>query len=297
MIKIGRFILCIVLSLGFHSMAWSQTNRTYQQEIDQWDQSRKQSLIAENGWLNLVGLYWLEEGRNSFGSDSSNKLVFPKGSIAAHAGYFERNGNLVKIVMEKEVPVEIKGKQMEEALIFDYEKGIEPTVSFGNLRWTIIKRENKIGVRLRDVKSSLVLSFNGIARFAPDTNLRVVALLQKERQPGLISITNVLGQTSLQPSPGLLQFTLHQQTFAFQVLEEGDELFIIFGDATNGKSTYPSGRFVYARKPGPDGKTVLDFNKAFNPPCAFTHFATCPLPPRQNQLAIEINAGEKLYEH
>jgi uncharacterized protein len=121
----------------------------------------------------------------------------------------------------------------------------------------------------------------------------VEATLEKNSEVRSISITNVLGQTSAQASPGRLAFTLNGQRYTLDALEEGKELFIIFADETSGNGTYPSGRFVYAEKQGPDGKTTLDFNKAYNPPCAFTPYATCPLPPKQNFLPIAVTAGEK----
>lgn len=268
----------------------------YQQAIEGWHNKRIESLKAESGWLNLVGLFWLEEGKNTFGSDKQNNIVFPTGSIAAQAGYFERKGNTVKLIVAEGVNITINGKPIKEAIVFHPDTVRTPTTVAGNLKWTIIKRDNKIGIRLRDIKSPAVAAFKGIERFAVDSTWKIEASLQAAPKAS-IAITNVLGQTNEQQSPGKLLFTINGKQYSLDALEEGNELFIIFGDATSGKTTYPAGRFLYATKPGANGKTILDFNKAYNPPCAFTDFATCPLPPKQNILPIAFTVGEKDFDH
>jgi len=269
---------------------------SYKTTIDNWHTKRIESLKAENGWLNLVGLFWLEEGNNTFGSDKQNSIVFPAGSIAAKAGYFERKGNTVKLIVAEGANITVNGKPIKEAIVFHSDSLRTPTAVTGNLKWTIIKRDNKIGIRLRDIKSPAIAAFKGIERFAVDSNWQIEATLQTAPKAS-IAITNVLWQTNEQQSPGKLLFTINGKQYSLDALEEGNELFIIFGDATSGKTTYPAGRFLYAKKPDANGKTILDFNKAYNPPCAFTDFATCPLPPKQNILPIAITAGEKDFGH
>lgn len=282
----GLTLLAIVVN--------AQSN--YQQAIDNWHNKRIESLKAENGWLNLVGLFWLEEGKNTFGSDQQNNIVFPTGSIAAQAGYFERKGNTVKLIVADGANITINGKPTKEATVFHPDSLRTPTAVAGNLKWTIIKRDNKIGIRLRDIKSPAIAEFKGVERFVVDSTWKVEATLQPAPKAS-IAITNVLGQTNEQQSPGKLLFTINGKQYSLDALEEGNELFIIFGDATSGKTTYPAGRFLYANMPDANGKTILDFNKAYNPPCAFTDFATCPLPPKQNILPIAIAAGEKDFGH
>lgn len=293
MLRSALSLLCTILSASL----FAQSSAAYKAEIDVWHENRIKDLKAENGWLNLAGLFWLNEGRNSFGAGKGNDLVFPAGKIAEQAGYFERKGTEVKLVVTGDNDVLAGGQPVKEALIFQPGQPKPVVVSRGPLRWTIIKRDDKLGVRLRDLKSAQLDSFTGIPRFPVDSNWRTTAKLEANAIPKTIPITNVLGQTNQLPSPGKLVFTLQGKTWSLDALEEGDELFIIFGDATNGDETYPSGRFVYAKKPGADGLTVLDFNKAYNPPCAFTPYATCPLPPRQNQLPINVTAGELKYGH
>ncbi|MDO6432843.1 DUF1684 domain-containing protein [Flavitalea sp. BT771] len=296
MLRLYRLLLSII-SLLWAGDLLAQTTVSYAREIEAWHVSRINSLRSADGWLNLAGLYWLEEGKNSFGSDPGNKIVFPKASIAGSAGYFERNGNTVKIVVQDNVDIKVNGIAVKEAVIYDKDPGRPPVVSHGSLRWTIIRRDDRIGVRLRDVESPLALGFKDIDRYPVDSTWRIVVTLRKETYPQTIAITNVLGQTSQQQTPGKLVFTIGGKQYSLDALEEGDHLFIIFADATSGKTTYPSGRFLYVNKPDADGATFIDFNKAFNPPCAFTPYATCPLPPNQNVLDLEITAGEKDYGH
>ena len=281
----------LVLFASISSIAQASAN--YQRELDTWVAGRNADLKADNGWLNLVGLHWLSEGRSTFGSGAGSNIVFPANSIAENAGYFERSGNTVRLIAEGNAGIQVDGKPVTEAVIFA--PGMEdiPVVSSGSLRWSVIKREDKIGVRVRDLSSPLAASFTGTERFAADEKWVIPAKLQATTAS--ISITNIIGQTTTQKSPGKLVFSIDGKQYTLDALEEGDELFMVFGDATSGEATYPSGRFVYAKKPGADGNTVIDFNKAYNPPCAFTNYATCPLPPSQNVLPVAVTAGEKNY--
>lgn len=276
----------------------AQSGTTYAREVERWHTDRIRSLKAPDGWLNLVGLYWLEEGRNSFGSDPANKIVFPAGTIAGTAGFFERKGTTVRLVVTGPVEITIDGRPVKEAIVFDKDSLREPVLACGNLRWTIIRRDDKLGIRLRNLNSGLVTSFKDIDRYPVDSAWRIDAVFRPAAVPGTIAITNVIGQTSQQHSPGKLVFTIHQHQYTLDALDEGKELFIVFADETNGKTTYPSGRFIAVARPStPANTTVIDFNEAYNPPCAFTNYATCPLPPKENVLPIAIEAGEKDFGH
>jgi hypothetical protein len=291
-----RFVLAILVT-AICGIAQAQDNPAYQQEIENWHAQRINNLKAENGWLNLVGLYWLDEGKNSFGSSKENKVVFPVGTIAEKAGYFVRAGNTVKLVPAEHADIKINNKGVSGEVVIFNDSSRALAASSGDLRWTIIKRDNRIGVRLRNLKSATALNFKGVDRFTVYPFWKIAASLQKENHPGTILITNVLGQTNAQQSPGKLVFTVNGKPYSLDALEEGDELFVIFADSTSGNSTYPSGRFLSVKKPGSDGTTIIDFNKAYNPPCAFTDFATCPLPPKQNVLSLAVTAGEKYSGH
>lgn len=268
--------------------------QSYQDDIKSWYQSRETSLTAENGWLNLVGLLWLEEGRNTFGSGGKVNIKFPKGTIPSEAGYFELQNGIVTQYAARGIALQVAGKESDKAIIFDSAANIAPVSAYKDLRWTIIKRGTKVGVRLRNVNSQAVTAFKGIEHFPVDSTWKVTATLRKAGLTN-ISITNVLGQVNAQNSPGKLYFAINGKEYTLDALEEGGKLFIIFGDETSGSTTYPAGRFLSAEKTTDGGKTVLDFNKAYNPPCAFSDFATCPLPPKQNILPVAITAGEKNY--
>jgi uncharacterized protein (DUF1684 family) len=290
-------IFNLFFSLFIISTAFGQS--TYNNEIEQWKIKRVNSLKSDNGWLNLAGLFWLEEGKNSFGSASNNQIIFPKGSIAHNAGNFILESQTVKLNAAKGVAIKINDQlATSDEIVFSKELDKPVAMSYGSLHWTIIKREDKIGIRLRDYNSPLAKTFTGAERFPTDSNWKFDAVLQEPITPSTIPITNVLGQIIQMKFLGKLVFKIKEQTISLDAVEEGQELFVIFGDLTNKKETYGAGRFLYAPKPDASGKIVVDFNKAFNPPCAFTPYATCPLPPKQNILPIAITAGEKTFmEH
>ncbi|MDD2792556.1 MAG: DUF1684 domain-containing protein [Sediminibacterium sp.] len=287
------FVL-IILAMGLGADA--QTG-TYAAEIEQWVKGRYAALKnTKSGWLNLAGLYWLEEGKNSFGTAAGNKIVFPKGTIAAKAGYFELNNGKVTLVPEKGVAIQVNGRPITRELIYSKDSLRSAVSSYGSLHWTIIRREDRIGIRLRNDLNESLLHFKSIDRYPADTAWKLEAVLKEPLFPTSIPIKNVLGQTIQMKLLGKLIFTIQGKVFSLDAVGEGDdELFVIFGDATNTHTTYGAGRFMYVPKPDASGKTILDFNKAFNPPCAFTPFATCPLPPQQNVLPVAVTAGEKDY--
>ena len=290
-------LFCLLLSTGFiHS-----DDPVYTQQLAQWHQKRVASLRSESGWLNLAGLFWLKEGDNSVGGDTGNDLAFPSGKVPNRLGTFHLQNGTVQFEPAPEVVVLTNGAGtdarplLKAETIFSADSRRPVTLQHGSLRWFVIKRGNKYGVRLRDLESPTLTDFHGIDRFPADESWRVKARLAPPPSPRTIPILDVLGLISQQPLAGTLVFERAGQTYKLDAVSEGEKLFILFGDATNAKDTYGSGRFLYADLPGADGSTTLDFNQAINPPCAFTPFATCPLPPKQNKLAVLINAGEKRY--
>lgn len=270
----------------------------YREKIDQWHQDRVASLKSENGWLNLAGLFWLSEGKNSLGLGPAFDVAFPVDKAPADLGLLYLEKGEVRYVPKAGALVLANGKPITEplAVFRPSEKAI--VLAHGSLRWFIIKRGPRYGIRLRDLASPYLNDFRGIDRFPIDKTWRIQARLEIPTTPKTIPILDVLGLSSQQPLAGTLVFERAGKIYRLDAVNEGDELFILFGDATNAHETYGSGRFLYAEKPGPDGLTTLDFNKAINPPCAFTPYATCPLPPKQNKLTLTVNAGEKRYgEH
>jgi uncharacterized protein (DUF1684 family) len=269
----------------------------YKLEIDTWHSGRVERLKAPTGWLSVAGLFWLNDGINTFGSDSTNDLIFPKDKVAGKAGSFLVKEGLVTLVPAKDAAITINGINAVTQVVFhpDTSANKTPQMASGSLTWFVIQRDDLLGIRLRDSQSEEVAKFTGIERYPVDPAWKVEATLEPSVPGATIDITNILGQTAAQPSPGALVFTINGNEHRLEAVLEGEELFMIYGDPTNGKETYGSGRYVYCKVPGPDGKTILDFNKSTNPPCAFTPYATCPLPPKQNILTVEVTAGEKNY--
>ncbi len=274
----------------------------YREQLDQWHRQRVESLKSENGWLNLAGLFWLKEGQNTVGADPGNDLTFPSDKAPAKLGVIRLNKGVVQFEAAPEVVVQTDGQPLlGDKIVFSPTLAKPVTLAHGSLRWFVIKRGNRYAVRLRDLESPLLREFSGIDRFPIDDSYRVKARLERPTEPRTIPILDVTGQTSQQPLAGTLVFELGGKTYRLDAVGEGsDKLFILFGDGTNTHETYGSGRFLYADKPtqsdaSGNGLTTLDFNQSINPPCAFTPFATCPLPPKQNRLTVRIPAGEKRY--
>lgn len=294
MMNLKRYLLAGVALAAFAGFRW---DTPYETEIQQWHQQREAALRKEDGWLNLAGLFWLTEGKNSFGADDKNAIVFPRGKSDARLGYLVLSQDSVTLEAAPKAQITHQGKPVKKMTIFGPSAPQPIVLEHQSLRWVIIKRGNRYGVRLRDLKSPLLASFKGIETFPVDPAWRVEARLVPSDTVRHIPITDVLGMTHPEESPGTLVFEVAGQTHRLDAVKSGDKLFILFSDPTNASESYATGRFLYADKPGADGKTILDFNKAINPPCAFTDFATCPLPPRQNRLAVAVRAGEKRYGH
>jgi uncharacterized protein len=272
---------------------------TFPADIQKYRSDREARLRREDGWLTLVGLFWLDPGANTFGSAKTNKIVMPA-KAPAQMGTLSLAGDHVTLTPDPSAALSVDGKRVTapvELLPDTNEKG--PTrVNVGGMHFLVIKRGERYGIRVRDPENPARVHFKGLDFYEPDPRWRVTARVEPHDPPRKISITNIVGMTSEEASPGSLVFDLNGQTYRLDpILEEGsDDLFIIFRDATSRDSTYPAGRYLYASPPGPDGKVILDFNKAYNPPCAFTPFATCPLPPLQNRLPVRVEAGEKKYK-
>jgi uncharacterized protein len=288
-----KFIFLLTVCAALTAFKGVNDDTGYVNELKAWHQKRIESLKAESGWLNLAGLFWLEEGKNSFGTDPKNNVVFPAGKSLPLLGSFTLKNGEVWVDIEPGAKVTVNNEPITSLKIFPVEN--YTVLASGSLRWFVIKRGNKYGIRLRDLESPELQHFAGVKTYPIDQKWRVEAKLEPAAADKKIAITDVTGQTSLQTSPGTLVFTLDGKEYRLDAVESEEQLFILFADKTSGKETYGAGRFLYAERPNSKGITVLDFNKSINPPCAFTTFATCPLPPKQNRLSIAITAGEKNY--
>ena len=253
---------------------------SYESEIEAWRAQRESNLKADNGWLTVAGLFWLKEGRNTFGAADSNDIVLPNGP--AHAGAFELHAGRVTGALAGQPPRPLKPDSEEPADV----------IVIKDLTLFAIKRGDRYGIRLRDKNSSFRRDFSKLHWYPVKESARITARFVATGEK--ITIPNVLGQNEEEPSPGYAVFQWDGHEQRLYPTQEEDQFFFVFRDLTAGKETYPAGRFLYADMPR-NGSVVLDFNKAYNPPCAFTPYATCPLPPPQNRMRVRIEAGELKY--
>jgi len=293
--KLKPFIIAGFISLVlFPNCSDSrQEKSTYKEKIHKWQKDRLKNLKAEDGWLNLAGLYWLEKGENTIGSDSTNNIVFP-GKAPKHLGTVHLQNNKITFRAEEDAIVaNMKGEKID-ATVMNHDQQDETTIlQHGPLRWFVIKRGDKFGIRLRDLQSPLLDKVDSIPSFPVNRKWKIEAEFIPYKEDKYMEIPNVLGNTSREKIHGELQFEIKGETYTLNPLGDRDHLFVVFGDQTNAEQTYGGGRFLSVAAPDEDNKVHLDFNKAYNPPCAFTPYATCPLPPSQNRLSVEVKAGEK----
>lgn len=270
---------------------------TYTAEVDAWHAQRLAALRSDTGWLTLAGLHRLEPGTHSLGRAPDNDIVLPA-SPAPHLGTLTIADDQLRFTAADGATVTVFEQEPPEAvadltLACDAE-GSPTVLTSGSLLFHVIDRSGELFLRVRDRNSPILRNFRGIDRFPVDPRYRVTARLIPDTA-GSINITNVLGQIETSPCPGQLEFTLLGQTLRLRPTTESDgSLFFVFGDTTNSSTTYGAGRFLSADPIGDDGTVVLDFNRARNPYCAFSEYATCPLPPAGNRLPIAIEAGEKI---
>jgi uncharacterized protein (DUF1684 family) len=261
--------------------------------------------MEPDGWLTLVGLFWLREGPNTFGSDPSNDFVYAGSDTPPLLGTFTLDrgtGDDPATVRFEVAPgVQVLSDQSEPVTfvaMLPREGGQPVVLEHGTVQWFVMRRGPDYALRVRDSQSPVRMEFEGIERFPTVTGWRLPARFVPHDPPDTIQIPNILGTVNATPSPGSVVFEVDGDRFELAMWKDSDDpanFFTAFADATNGEDTYGGGRFIWVDAPDEYGRTVIDFNKAYNPPCVFTDFATCPLPPPQNRLAIAIGAGERTY--
>jgi uncharacterized protein (DUF1684 family) len=291
--RAGALLLCLAMAPSAPQPA-PPADGSYDKEIETWRQAREARLRSDEGWLTVAGLFWLDEGDNTFGSDPQAKVVLPAHSAPARAGLFRVHGKKVTVVPAPGVKITLDGHPIAEKDLRSDVPGPYDVLALGDLRFFAIERSGKMAIRLRDLRSPARREFAGTRWFPIRKEYRVVGRFVPHPSPRQLSIPNVLGMVESMESPGVVVFHLQGQELRLEPVyetPERNELFFIFRDRTSGKESYGAGRFVYADNPR-DGQVVLDFNKAYTPPCAFTRFATCPLPPKGNHLPLRIEAGE-----
>jgi hypothetical protein len=268
------------------------------QQVLQWQQKRLASLTAPNGWLSLIGLEWLNEGSNRIGSAADNDIVLTAGP--AHLGVvtLSKEGAM-HIVLDQDSGATIDGKPVHEANLVDdlHASDASPAtlVAFGSANFFVIDRDGRKALRIKDSQAETRTHFLGLDYFPIDPSWRIVADWVPFDPPHELEVGSVLGTINKEKVPGKAVFQRDGHTYELlPIQEEPDSLFFVIADRTSGHETYGAARFLYADLPK-DGKVVLDFNRAYNPPCAFTPYATCPLAPPENRMDLRVTAGEKNY--
>ena len=294
--SISSFILIIslfVLLFACNSSTPVITDEAaYVESIKEWQEQRIERLKSKNGWLSLAGLFWLEEGENSFGSDSKNDIVFPE-KAGAFCGTLVLDGGSVTLSVSEGVEITLKDSLVTEMGLLDDQSGNTTRLQQGDLAWYIVKRGERYGIRLRDHKHPRIDELDHIPSYPIQTSYVVEATLEPFDSPKTMTVATPLeGFTETYECPGTLNFEINGKKLTLHPFTSGNGYFLVIADETSALDTYGAGRFMYA-SPDSTGRIILDFNKAYNPPCAFSPFATCPMPPRENFLPAAIEAGEK----
>ncbi len=280
----------------------TQERVAFDNGLEEWRAQRYDDLREPDGYLSLAGLFWLEEGEHTFGSDSSNSIVFPA-HAPAHIGTFVVQDSIVTMRVDSDAVVTVEGQPVVERVMVDDSHDSVSVAHLDALNWRVILRSRGIALRLLDTESEARKNFGGVDFFRPDIAWRLEARFEPYDPPREIDMPSITGVPEKEIVPGAVVFEVDSDEYRLDVTgHPGDEqYFVVFGDATNGRETYGGGRFVWidAEDPstgsGQAGNITIDFNRAYNPPCVFSPFATCPLPPPENRLPIRVEAGELTY--
>ena len=264
----------------------------YEASFDKWKADLVEDL--KQNWLPLVGLFWLKAGDNTFGTDNANSIVLPQASAPARGGVFTLEGKDVNVKFATGTAATVDGKPVTTAKL-DPDTGGHPSViALGTLRMHVIRRGERVGIRVKDLASPAVKNYRGSEFYPLNPAFRVTATWIPSDGKKMVDVPNVLGDVTPTPVAGEAHFKIAGQELTLQALggDPGKGLFFIFKDQTSKTETYPPGRFLDTGAVA-NNTVVLDFNEAYNPPCAVTPYATCPLPPKDNRLPVAIPAGEK----
>ena len=272
-----------------------QAAPTYKQDAEKWRADYAKDLLRPEGWLSVAGLFWLKQGTNTLGSAADSTVVLPPRVAPAKVGTLELAGDKVTLRVLSPSFVLLNGATAPaEAPLAADVTGKPDKLKVGDVTFNVIQRGERTGIRLYDPKCEGRLAYKGLHWYPADPKWIIKALFVPYDPPKAGTITNVLGDKTPVSIPGYVIFKVNGVECKLDAQDEDGGLFLNFQDATSGKFTYPAGRFLDAPKPV-DGVVTIDFNKTTNPPCAYTGYATCPLPPPGNRLSVEIKAGEKRY--
>jgi hypothetical protein len=267
----------------------------YEPQIAAFRQEREQSLREPDSWLTLVGLFWLREGRNSVGSGGDNQVVLPQGKAPETAGVLVVEQGKARIEVASGVSITHEGQPVTELKLEDDSGGNPTILKHGPLQFYVIERSGRLAVRVKDCESEALRNFTGLDYYPAAEDWRIEAQFEPYEEAVELEMPNYLGAPTQETSPGALVFEIEGTTYRTDAISDGPSHFLVFADSTNGSETYGGGRFLRVELPDEAAPVTLDFNKAYNPPCVFTPYATCPLPPPQNKLTASVRAGEKAY--
>lgn len=276
----------------------SAENAAFNAAQHAWRAQRKAELLQPDGWTSLVGLHWIDPGSHYLGSDADNGIRLAAGP--AHLGMLTLKGETLRFSPESKVAVTLDGQPFKRgvALRTDGDPAGPSVIGFdeGKGLATVIKRGNRYALRVKHADAPTRTGFAGLEYWPADRAWQVPARFVAHPAGKTLDVVNIIGTTEPVPNPGAVEFEREGSTYRLEALDEGDgKLFLILADRTSGHGSYGAGRYLYAGLPDREGRVMLDFNQAYNPPCAFTSFATCPLPPPENRLDLRITAGEKTY--
>lgn len=277
-----RFLIGIMVLAWFAAANSSNVPQSYYDSIRHWQQQRDMRLRAPDSWLALAGLFWLDRGKSStIGSAGSNDFVLPKGSAPPFVGRLSLEGGQV-----------IFTRPDGSKIALSDDENTPEVVHAGSVSFFVIRRGDRFGIRVKDSASPVLKNFHGLKYFPINPDFRFEARFVPD--PKKIPILNIIGQTDFEESPGIVEFTYKGRQYHLRPIYEGKTLFFLFKDPTNKTETYQAGRMLNTPLPE-SGRVDLDFNKSYNPPCTFTPYATCPLPPKENTVPFPIEAGELRY--
>lgn len=266
-------------------LCFAQTPASYRAEVERWRVAREQQLKAEDGWLSVAGLFWLKEGDNRIGTNPACEIALPAGTAALNAGVARLSGGHVRVSLAS-------GPTSE---LFSDASGRPNVVPVGRLKLLLISRGGRYAIRLKDNESAMRRNFTGLRWFPVDGSWRIRAKFTAYPEMRKLVFNTVAGVKEEMPNPGYVSFVRDGREYRLDAVSEGPGFLFVFRDGTSGKTTYGGARFLNTEAPR-SGMVILDFNRAINPPCAFTPYATCPLPPPQNRLKLPVAAGEMKYE-
>lgn len=263
----------------------------------QWREERDWSMRSPTSWLTIAGLFWLEEGENTFGTGPEVDVRLPEGSAPPAAGTFVVRDGDVHVVPESGVAITMGDTLSGDTVLTPDDRGEPSVIALGDLRMWVIKRGDRYAIRLRDFNAPRFKNYEGLQFFPVKEEYRVRGAYHPFSSPRPVVLATIVGTEALMMSPGYVTFRIHEEELRLDAFEAGldsTKLFIIFKDGTSGTETYGACRYLTADILE-DGSVDLNFNRAHNPPCAYTPHATCPLPPARNELSVRIEAGEKIY--